>query len=93
MLNSKRENKTTIFTITVGAKNERILLLARSILVMRICIFKYDIFWLGRISILLKRRTLGVITTKNDLNMYFHKRNCIHLPFTVYLLIRMSKYF
>ena len=74
-------------------KYEHILLLARHILVLRICIFKYNVFWLGLFGVLLKKAYLGVITTKYNFNTYFHLRNCIHMPNTVYLQIRMYKYF
>ena len=42
---------------SVLSKYERILLLARRILVMCICIFKYNLFWLGVFGVLKKRRT------------------------------------
>ena len=42
-------------------KYERILLLARRILVVHIHIFKYDVFWLVVLSVLLKRHTLAYI--------------------------------
>ena len=43
---------TVACSLKVKSKYERIILLARRILVVRIRIFKYDVFWLGIFSVL-----------------------------------------
>ena len=85
-LSKSTVDHTAFFYWLTSTKYERILLLARRILVVRIHIFKYNVFWLGVFSVLSKTLVyFGVIMTKYDFNTYLHIRNCIHMPNTVYL--------
>ena len=57
---------TSLVFMWLKRKYEHILLLARHILVVRIHIFKYDIFWLGVFSVLIKRRTLAYVEIRQN---------------------------